>query len=145
MNACSIAMAIVRGWTRLYTWRLPAEARDARRAELESDLWESHLNDRAWQVIGRLVLGMPDDLRWRFASAGPHHPARRTIALGVATGLLLAIAWAGSAFARIDPPSPPAPPNLKWQIKHYPPPPPPPPPPCNPSSMPQFSPCTKIT
>ena len=33
----------VRAWTRLYTWRVAPSLREARRAEIESDLWE-HLH-----------------------------------------------------------------------------------------------------
>ena len=33
----------VRSWTRFYTWRVAPSLREARRAEIESDLWE-HLH-----------------------------------------------------------------------------------------------------
>ena len=35
------AIAAVRAWTTLYTCGLPTGQRDARREEIESDLWES--------------------------------------------------------------------------------------------------------
>jgi hypothetical protein len=67
-----IAVALVRLWTRLYTWRLPGDVRDARRAEIESDLWEfQHDNERvptvgsAAHLIARVIRGVPDDLSWR--------------------------------------------------------------------------------
>jgi hypothetical protein len=34
------AIALVRAWTRVYTWQMPADEREARRSEIESDLWE---------------------------------------------------------------------------------------------------------
>lgn len=34
------ASTAVRAWTRVYTWRMPPPLRDARRREIESDLWE---------------------------------------------------------------------------------------------------------
>jgi hypothetical protein len=35
------AIAAARMWARLYTWRMPRTLREARIAEIESDLWES--------------------------------------------------------------------------------------------------------
>src|SRR5215467_8094597 len=66
----SSAASLVRGWTRLYTSRLPANVRERRRAEVESDLWESQQPEDgctpavALHVLARLVLGIPDDLGW---------------------------------------------------------------------------------
>jgi hypothetical protein len=68
------AIALVRGWTRLCTWRMDDACRDDRRAEIESDLWEFHEDARrrggsperiAIHMLARLVAGIPDDLRWR--------------------------------------------------------------------------------
>ena len=55
-----ISVAAVRGWTRVYTWRMPPVVREARRAEIESDLWASRTDDVAgpalpMQIGGRLV------------------------------------------------------------------------------------------
>ena len=64
------AASLVRGWTRLYTSRLPASVRERRRAEVESDLWESQQHQdgctpaAALHVLARLLLGIPDDLGW---------------------------------------------------------------------------------
>src|SRR5258708_4505686 len=65
------ATSLVRAWTRLYTSRLPPDARDGRRAEIESDLWEferdvirDHAAAPAFHVFFRLVRGIPDDLGW---------------------------------------------------------------------------------
>jgi hypothetical protein len=70
-----LARAVER-WVAIYTRSLPTAVRDARRAELRSDLFE-HLRQaagdghgrlrRPLQVLGRVVRGMPDDLAWRFA------------------------------------------------------------------------------
>jgi len=73
----------VEGWVAFYTRGLPREVRDARRAELRSDLWE-HLQHaaanghsrlrRSVQVGGRVVRGMADDLWWRFAQQAASRP-----------------------------------------------------------------------
>ena len=34
------AVAVLRAWTHVYTWRLDPGLRERRRAEIESDLWE---------------------------------------------------------------------------------------------------------
>src|SRR6187549_123012 len=66
------AFALARLWTWIYTSGMPAALRDARRAEIESDLWESaHASDptgtptAALHVIVRLFRGIPDDFLWR--------------------------------------------------------------------------------
>jgi len=40
------AIALVRGWTRLYTSGMEPGSRNGRRAEIESDLWEFHEDAR---------------------------------------------------------------------------------------------------
>ncbi len=68
------ATAAARSWTSLYTFQLPAELRDSRRAEIECDLWEHRqlarlLDEPAWEtalaMLLRLALGMPADCSWR--------------------------------------------------------------------------------
>jgi hypothetical protein len=76
MNATS---TIVRRWVGVYTGGLPKEVRDARRAEIECDLW-SHAEDAyergrgPWalelEMAVRLVLGMPADVAWRRSHRG---------------------------------------------------------------------------
>jgi hypothetical protein len=76
----SLLLRAVEGWVACYTRGLPEAVRDARRAELRSDLHEhlrqaagdGHGRLRVWlQVLGRMVRGMPDDLAWRFAQRAP--------------------------------------------------------------------------
>jgi putative ABC transport system permease protein len=68
--------AIVRAWTRFYTWNLEPRIRDGRRAEIDSDLWE-HVSGHgtrstiAVEILGRLILGIPDDIRWRLEHGSP--------------------------------------------------------------------------
>jgi hypothetical protein len=68
-----LACALVRLWARVYTLGLPAGARTARLAELESDLWESGHDRRrpstAADVLGRWLRGLVDDVRWRSSRA----------------------------------------------------------------------------
>lgn len=59
-------------WVIVYTRGLPAERRDARRAELASDLWE-HAHDappcgtdgQSVASLGRVLAGAPADIAWR--------------------------------------------------------------------------------
>ena len=145
-----ISVAAVRTWTRVYTWHMSRTVRDARRAEIESDLWESQTDEAARptlpiQIIGRLVLGVPDDMRWRVDHVSQDsHVARRTLAFSVATAAVLMCWWVGLAVIPGTPPQAPAAPEVRWERAHYPPPPPPPPPPCNPAGIGRepFAPCT---
>jgi hypothetical protein len=118
-----LPLRVAEGWVALYTRGLPGEVRDARRAELRSDLWE-HLRDATgdghgrlrWsvQVAGRVLRGMPDDLWWRLAQQAAGRPraaatARRrrllawlfdwVISPAVALGMLL-ITWFSTSPAR---------------------------------------------
>jgi hypothetical protein len=148
MTGC--AFALVRGWTWLYTCHLPDTMRDARRLEIESDLWESQHDATstpevrvAAQVLLRLVLGIPDDLRWRFENGvmldrlrGP--AGTRAMIAATAGALVVAAVWA-TTFAH-NAPAPPSPPDLRVFVvgsRHHPSPPPPPPPP---PSRPGFAP-----
>jgi TonB family protein len=134
-------VSCVRGWTRWYTWRLPPAVRDARREEIESDLWES-LHDpemtAGWlvvQMMMRLTLGIPDDLAWRLLS----HPTAtrsamlRTAMTAAAMCTLLLVAALSRLSANVPhlpepplssrhvhtirnpPPPPPAPGATTWQ------------------------------
>ena len=70
-----LATGLVRGWTRLYTWGMPASSRARRCAEIESDLWEVRHDTAgagapcASHVVLRLLMGIPDDLGWRVEQA----------------------------------------------------------------------------
>jgi uncharacterized protein (TIGR03435 family) len=78
MNSLPIVFAVncVRVWTWLYTWRMPPASREMRRAEIESDLWESQSDatggdglGAALHILLRLLIGIPDDLGWRLEYA----------------------------------------------------------------------------
>ncbi|HEX3702096.1 MAG TPA: hypothetical protein VHU82_02120 [Vicinamibacterales bacterium] len=136
------AIAIARVWTRLYTSGLDQSLRDARRAEIESDLWESHEDARrrggaatevALQILARLLLGMPHDLLWSIESRRPcdHRPRRLALIAGAAL-VSLAVLWVASIL-REGPL--PVPPHSMVFVASPPPPPPPTPPPPLPSSM----------
>jgi hypothetical protein len=148
-----LATGAVRAWTRLYTWRLEPSIRGARRAEIESDLWE-HLNaehgDRTLplDIVSRFLLGILDDVRWRFEHVSSHPASvRRAIAWTVGSTAVLACVWVGMTMRPVEPPQPPAVPDFSWRRAQVPaPPPPPPPPPCNPPGIgrPAFSPCRPL-
>lgn len=68
------AATLVRRWVDVYTRGMATELRDARRAEIESDLWaqseEADMLGRAPLSVGiemvtRLALGIPADILWR--------------------------------------------------------------------------------
>lgn len=117
------AIAVVRAWTRLYTWRLPAAVRKARRAEIESDLWEfqrdsdnhRHLNPAVHTLI-RLLLGVRDDLHWRRAHASFRGRTLRIAAALTATVLFLAALWVLDLMRTRKLPLPPAapPPDVSF-------------------------------
>jgi hypothetical protein len=141
-----LAHGIVRFWTALYTSGMPDALRDARRAEIESDLWESQHDRRpasdvsvATQMLLRFVRGLPDDLLWRLELMDLRLKRRRTRIWVMATsGLVLwAALWVGTALA----PAPlPEPPNQMIFVAAPPPiPPPPPPPPPPPEGGPRVS------
>jgi hypothetical protein len=133
MTPLHASSAIVRAWTLLYTWRLPALARDTRRAEIDSDLWE-YIHDRernrsvapALHVLTRFIAGIPDDVSWRASHVivGPT-PMRAAISVGTAAVVATAL-WVYAVTAPVDLP---APVPLIKEVHVYPPPPPPPPPP----------------
>ena len=67
---------IVRAWVRLYTAGLRPGLRDARREEIDADLWEQAHDEEtglrdgpplATHLLLRMLLGVPDDLMWRLA------------------------------------------------------------------------------
>jgi len=128
------ATAAVRGWTAFYTWRLPTALRDARRAEIASDVWE-FANDpvrppdrsAALHMLARLLLGVPDDLSWRAA----YTPARLRNGMSVALAIgvsafVVATVWLFEQVRAHDLPQPPA--MMKFVAAPPPPPLPVPPP-----------------
>jgi hypothetical protein len=76
MNGSPVA-GLVRGWVDLYTRGLPADARAARRDEIDDDLWCEHAEAAAAgrsarsldaDLFLRLLFGLPADVSWRLAS-----------------------------------------------------------------------------
>jgi hypothetical protein len=115
---------LVRAWTNVYTFALPADIRERRRAEIESDLWESaHDPDvPRHAVMLRLLRGMPADLLWRIEITPGPEQARVAVGL-LGAAIMLAMVW---AFVR--PTAPPPAPRRPIQINLRLTPPPPPPP-----------------
>jgi hypothetical protein len=110
------------------------DLRDARRAEIESDLWEFQQDRVARrrlhptvQVLVRLVLGIPDDLRWRASHVSIGMGPVRTVVALTAVVLLLAALWMFDVMRTADLPFPSVPPSRYTTT--LPPPPPPAPPP----------------
>ena len=88
------AVSVTRWWTRIYTAGLPADLRDARRAEVESDLWES-LSDGApsRHILARLALGIVDDLSWSLTLMDTSTRATATWSVGSLLVLVLSWMW----------------------------------------------------
>ena len=123
------AIGVVRLWTQLYTCALPVAVREARRAEIASDVWHSvHDPDRdapwrlALQMILRLLLGIRDDLGWRWEQpkATPGPGIRAVLAAGAFCALVLAVAL---GFWRPQSPPLPQKPDFGTQAAVVPPPP----------------------
>jgi hypothetical protein len=75
-----LATDLTRWWVSVYSRGLPADEQAARRAEMDSDLWEhTHLGaesgqrpaDTGLEILTRLLLGIPADLAWRRALLHP--------------------------------------------------------------------------
>ena len=152
----TIAMAIVRGWTRLYTCRMDPALRDERRAEIESDLWESQEDVRwaqrepaavAGDMLVRLLRGASDDLFWRVEHARVHIHVMQQALWATAVASVVCVVWLMSALetkvaplpqfnvvrllypVRLKPPqSPGAWTTPEWRATPFAPSPPPPPP-----------------
>ena len=104
------AIALVRLWTRLYTWRMSPALREARREEIESDLWECQHDPAdsgsgpAVQMVARLVMGMPSDLCWRIEQRVERPSFGPRITLAAAAGLVIGALWILPAWSSwIDP------------------------------------------
>lgn len=81
----SVAVAFARGWVTLYTLGLRKKLREARRAEIESDLFdqrkEAETNEFALGLISRVARGMPADVAWSYEVRGEigGHPAMTSL------------------------------------------------------------------
>jgi hypothetical protein len=86
------AARVARHWTRLYTAGLPADVRDMRRAEVESDLWESLLDATGSRhILARLALGVVDDLTWSLTQMDTNTRASAKWSIG--SLLVFAATW----------------------------------------------------
>ena len=92
-----VAVALTRRWVAAYTSALPPADRERRRLELESDVWEQRRDGLlptvaastvGWQVLQRLVTGVPADLTWRFAAGGAERRASGLLAALLGGGRL---------------------------------------------------------
>ena len=116
--ALDLAVGMTRSWVALYTSGLPPEFRDARRAEIDSDLWEHRQiaelteepqGETTFHLLTRLLLGILSDVTWRLET-GHSVSGERSIrmnealymrglvAVGVALALLVVIVGVGSIF-----------------------------------------------
>jgi hypothetical protein len=129
------AAVLVRIWTRIYTSGMPPALAAARRAEIESDLWESaQVDDRtlaAFAVLARLFRGIPDDLLWRAELMDLRSKRGRAgLWATTATVVLITGMWVHQLLRAPQLPELPSSPMMirVWLTRPVPPPPPPPPP-----------------
>ncbi len=103
----SVAVTIVRVWTRVYTWGAPSAWAEQRCADIESDLWEQQQDPDggrglapAVQILVRLFTGIGDDLSWRVehTTLQDNVLIRRAVTLAVATAAL-SVLWGSSGAA----------------------------------------------
>ncbi len=129
----AVITALVRAWTWCYTLGLSSDLRDARRGEIESDLWESRADfdsdgQLALQMVFRLLSGLLSDVLWRC----DQHSSRsvKTVVVAIAiVGCCLAGLW---LMATPQLPEMPAPSRVRsmepaWPVPRPLPAPPPPP------------------
>ena len=87
-----VAVGVARWWTRFYTAGLPVDLRDARRAEVESDLWESVADGApSRHILARLALGVVDDLTWSLTFMDT--TTRHTTGWSIGSLAVVAMAW----------------------------------------------------
>jgi hypothetical protein len=87
-----MAARVTRWWTRCYTAGLPRDVRDARRAEIESDLWDSLADGSGPRyILARLALGIPDDLTWSLTLMDTN--TRAVAGWSFGSLLMLALGW----------------------------------------------------
>ena len=111
-----LAVGITRFWVTLYTSGLPPELRGARRAEIDSDLWEHRQiaelteepqGETTFHLLTRLLLGIPSDLMWRLESGhsvrnersismNESGAMRSLVAVGVVVALFLVVTGIGA-------------------------------------------------
>jgi hypothetical protein len=111
-SAMTLAVALVRTWTRVYTWGATPVWAERRRADVESDLWEQQGDPNggrglapAAHILARLFGGIVDDLKSRIerTTLQDNVLIRRAVMLG-ATTIALSVLWGSSpATARFDP------------------------------------------
>ena len=92
---------LLRWWVRLYTSGLPSGERGGRRDEIESNHHEHahgsgvHSRDTGWQVLGRMLRGLPADVAWRLSRPGAERRAARggAVAVSRSGGVVALVAY----------------------------------------------------
>ena len=89
--ATKVAVGLVQWWVHLYTLGMGHAVADARRAEVESDLWEclhdrrsdADFSARSIEILGRLVRGVPADLAWSMEERRPAVSRSKSVTRGM--------------------------------------------------------------
>ena len=87
-------------WCLLYTWPVPAAARERRRGELYSHLWEHEAAGLGgWPLVSSTLRGAFDDLTWSLARGGPAVLSAPGTWVGLAASLPIATLALGGVTA----------------------------------------------
>jgi ABC-type multidrug transport system permease subunit len=102
--ALALTVGVARSWVALYTTRLPLEIREARRSEIDSDLWEqqwlaARRGDPAFgtaiEVLTRILLGILADIAWRIEAGATQSERRTTVNQSILTRIAFIAASLG--------------------------------------------------
>jgi len=91
----AMAMALTRRWVGFYTIGLPKVSAQARRAEVDSDLWEqvswtgAGTASLAGHIVARTVLGMPADISWHITELGGPKMERSVTTKALSGGIVI--------------------------------------------------------
>ena len=65
----TVAVTIIRTWTRIYTWGAPTLWAEQRRAEIESDLWEQQQDPDSGATLAATTVAL--SVLWASSGAAP--------------------------------------------------------------------------
>lgn len=113
LTSRSLGAALALRWVRIYSLGLPAQIRQRRLQQIESDAWEQEADSlrnglgptrASFDIFERTLRGVPADILWRFQLEGPkmqlHIPFQRIT--GIALLLLIVLLPASTSISGVD-------------------------------------------
>ncbi len=107
--AVRLSLSAARAWTQVYSAGARTSARDARRDQIASDLWEHEADATAigqapatfaGELAGRVVRGIPADIAWRLNTGGIEMRSTFVIERGSGLVMLLIILLIAGTLSR---------------------------------------------